>query len=50
MEGIIQKILQTEPTVLQRIAVKQEYRRETLGAEAADVACNASPSTGFVGF
>ena len=36
MEGIIQKILQTEPTVLQRIAVKQEYRRETLGAEAAD--------------
>lgn len=36
MEGIIQKILQTEPTVLQKIAAKQEYRRETLGAEAAD--------------
>ena len=36
METILTKILNTEPTVQQKIAAKLEYLRETFGAEAAE--------------
>ena len=36
MENILTKILNTEPTVQQKIAAKLEYLRETFGAEAAE--------------
>jgi hypothetical protein len=36
MEGIINKIVDTEPGIQQKMATKLEYLRETFGAEAAE--------------
>jgi hypothetical protein len=36
MEGIINKIIDTEPAIQQKMATKLEYLRETFGAEAAE--------------
>jgi hypothetical protein len=36
MEGIINKIIDTEPAIQQKMAAKLEYLRETFGAEAAE--------------